>query len=658
MNCRLHNTISYLFLTLLMIGILQCTPRVNIKTGREAYYAKQYAKAATLLKQEYRGTKKRSDKAILAYFVGASYTRIKQPAAAAEWYQKAYKKGYGDAALVKYAEALIRLEQYDEALAVLLNLQKQAQGHYAFERLILQAKRAQFIKNEFVDSLFEITPLTVNTNYNEYGTTRLKDGTFIFTSDRPEGKNSKKYPWIGNYYMKMYQFTQTDDTPLPWLPQVQSQWNDGTPTLNEREDRIVFTSCYFETEAENATCKLMESKKEGDVWSPPQILPFIDPRYNYTTPWWDDKTQTLYYSSDIPGGKGGYDLYSVALQASQWSKPMPLGQRINTPKDEVYPTLFKDTLFYSSDGLGGMGGLDLFKVFRKSNGKWSSPRNIGYPFNSGGDDICAIKDTLASSTDGIKSAFYISSTRQGGQGGFDLYLIKEKQSLAPVKDTLSSSPKRVKLHLAITTVRPSDRAPSGYTPLPKVGIKIHGEIELSDRRGLFIAKVAPDTVFKLLFSKKGYFTQVKVFDSTDSSIYQGQSEYTYQMRVEMRPIIRDKEIVLKDIHYDFDKWEIRADARPTLDTLYDLLRLNPRLNIELAAHTDCRGKEDYNLILSKKRAESVVQYLINRGISPTRLSAIGYGETRPLVQCRCADCTDTQRQKNRRTTFKVIGKMK
>lgn len=651
---------SFFILTLLLIGICflgGCNRKATIKNGREAYYAKQFAVSAKLLKNEYRASKKRKDKAILAFFAGESLLRIKQPVEAAKWFYKSYKNGYGDLALAKYADCLVRQERYKEAREIYQNLQKQSKNTYAFDRQILQTKYAEIVKSRFVDSLFEQSTLWA-TDYNEYGTFLLRDGQMLFTSDRPEGRKVKIYGWTGRPFTNIYVAPtnpRSAQSPTLWLPITQSSDNDGTPTLNSKENFVVYTSCFDEEEDNgDATCKLLVTTLSDGVWSEPEILPFVDGRYNYTTPAWNEKEQALYFSSNLPGGQGGYDLYLVRRKDNRWGGPVNLGSRINSAFDELYPTFDGDTLLFSSDGHGGMGGMDLFKSYLKSDGKWSAPVNMGYPWNSGGDELCAIRDTSVTDTTALQ-AFYLSSTRRNEGSGFDLYHITQFKPRKPkLADTVLTPATKTILYLAITTLRTDKEHSDRTLPLANVGIKINGTQYFTDRKGLFVLPLKDHSPLSILLTKKGYFTQRTSFRIPDSTVYQGKTSYTFQKRILMKPIIENQEIVLKDIHYDFDKWDIRADARPTLDSLFTLLRLNPKLHIQLAAHTDCKGEEDYNMQLSQKRAASVVQYLIGKGINPKRLSAKGYGETQPLIQCECERCTDAQRQKNRRTTFKVL----
>ena len=172
--------------------------------------------------------------------------------------------------------------------------------------------------------------------------------------------------------------------------------------------------------------------------------------------------------------------------------------------------------------------------------------------------------------------------------------------------------------------------------------------------GFFSMTLAENTDYNFSASHDGYLSNVAKFSTKGIAKDPANPVQTFEIEIVLDKIYRNQEIVLENIYYDYDKWDIRPDAEPTLNRLADVLKQNPSIRIQLGSHTDCRGNDNYNQTLSQRRAESAVNYLISKGIDPNRLSAIGYGETQPAVGCACARCTESEHQANRRTTFKVV----
>jgi peptidoglycan-associated lipoprotein len=167
-------------------------------------------------------------------------------------------------------------------------------------------------------------------------------------------------------------------------------------------------------------------------------------------------------------------------------------------------------------------------------------------------------------------------------------------------------------------------------------------------------ELAENMDYNFLASLSGYLSNGAKFSTKGIAKDPNNPVQTFEIEIVLDKIYKNREIVLENIYYDFDKWDIRPDAEPTLNRLSEVLKQNPEVRIQLGSHTDCRGNDNYNEDLSQKRAQSAVNYLISRGIDPGRLSALGYGETQPAAECVCTRCTETEHQTNRRTTFKVI----
>ena len=346
--------------------------------------------------------------------------------------------------------------------------------------------------------------------------------------------------------------------------------------------------------------------------------------------------RTLYFASDMPGGHGGTDIwYSELESGGTWGRPVNAGPSVNTAGDELFPSVGPDgTLYYSSDGLAGMGGLDIFRA-EGSRGEWSRPENLRHPVNSPGDDFAFV----VSGQDGSGMRGYLSSNRRGGAGGDDIYSFgwERPQIILLLKGTSSDR-------------STGDRLAGVSVSLYDGGRELVAR-RSSDGSGNFEFAVSPGHRYTVLGQKAGYHA-----DSARVSTEGIATSDTLEVALLLEPVFRKGQAFeLEDIYYDFDRHDIRPDAAAVLDELVRTMRDNPTLRIELSSHTDSRGSHAYNEALSQRRAQSAVDYLVSRGIARERMVAQGYGERR--LANRCADgvpCSREEHQANRRTMVTVL----
>lgn len=345
--------------------------------------------------------------------------------------------------------------------------------------------------------------------------------------------------------------------------------------------------------------------------------------------------KTLYFVSDMPGGFGGTDIwYSDLATDGKWGEPQNAGTTINSAGNEMFPYINADgTLYYSTDGLPGMGGLDIFEAKGKRN-NWSKPSNLKYPVNSAADDFAFISHN---DENGVVSG-YLSSNRKGGKGEDDIYSFhqaKSKLILSLAGTTLNK--KTGELVTATVTLFSKDR---------QIIAK-----QSSDGSGNFYFEVERGMDYSILGQKEKFYSDSVMVSTTGLHLPD-----TIKVVLKLEPLFEvGKTIAIKNIHYDFDKDNIRKDAAKILDELVRVMRDNPTLEIELGSHTDSRGVDVYNLDLSQRRARSVVSYLTEKGIARSRMTAKGYGETQLLNRCaNGVDCSVAEHQANRRTEFKIL----
>ena len=652
----------------LLLSVAACTYVQKVQDGETAYDRKQYAVAIDLLKKEFKRAKARTEKGEIAYKIARSYTEMHQDGNAVDWYLNAYNNAYGVDALKGYAYALKTAGQYEEAAAAFKNLGIEIGSPYEYRREIQSCQLAQEWLEEEDQNGYTISPLPFNTQRAEYAPTPAKNGDLIFTSDRSSAAGDEVYNWTGRSFSDLFILPAGEDQVRSFDAELNTPSNEGTVTFNEDYSEIIFTRCYDGQEYADQYCKLVQSNFVDGAWTVPEPLNFIEQQVNYGHPSLSKDGNTLYFASDHPEGWGGYDIYRTERTTEGWEAPRLMSRIINSEGNEVYPFIQADTLYFSSDHHPGMGGLDIFKTYQFSNGKWAPLVNMKPPLNSSADDFSfVIREDLPDRKPEILFEGYFSSNRAGGSGEDDIYKV-EKRYVAPpvVPDTVEKEPIVYKMNLVGYVLEKIYEDPNnpnskilGRRPLSdsKVDIVIPGRADRSinvGEDGRFELELDSELDYRFLASKEGYLNNSTRFSSKGISPDDTNPELTFEVEVVLDKIFANREIVLENIYYDFDKYFIRDDAKPTLNALANTLRQNPNIKIQLASHTDCKGSPRYNENLSQNRAESAVRYLIEQGIDADRLSAIGYGESKPAVDCACSRCTPEEDQANRRTTFTIV----
>ncbi|MEY3343251.1 MAG: hypothetical protein RL090_935 [Bacteroidota bacterium] len=481
---------------------------------------------------------------------------------------------------------------------------------------------------------FNITTAPLNTANSDFSPAKFADG-FVFVSSRERGGlKEKTHSWTGDPYLSLFYAKGnliSNPNISPFAEELRSEYNDGPVVFGPMGDEMFLTRNNSKLPFRNdktARLKIVFSKLVDGKWSDPVDLPFNRAQYNMAHACLSQDGKRLYFSSDMPGGNGGMDLYYSDRDGMVWSEPVNLGKKINTTGNDVFPYIAPDgKLYFASDGWPGLGGLDIFKA--ELENQTEDPLNVGFPINTHKDDFGIwISSDL---TQGL-----LSSNRKGGTGDDDIWsidfvnkiviygIVAEKETLIPIpnatvylKDTLGNV----------------------------VGT------DVTDEQGNYSIKGDFNTSYVVSTNPDGYFAKSESFNTYNAT--------NDSMRVDLllEKIIINKPIVLENIYYDFDKWNIRPDAAIELDKLVIILKENPKIVIELGSHTDCRGIDAYNIILSQRRAQSAVDYIVIKGgIESSRISAKGYGETQHVNKCKNnVLCTEAEHQQNRRTEFKVVS---
>ncbi len=655
----------YLFAFISLLFVVSCTYTAKITDGATAVDRKQYDVAVPMLEREYKRAKSRTQQGEIANNLAVSYRETSRDEQAAEWFQTAYDNGVGPDALREKAAALKRLERYEDAIQVYTDLGFEIGSKYEFRRDIAGAELAMKLKAQEAAKTtreYEVTPAAFNSAGADYAAVSYND-KLVFTSDRSAATGDETYNWTGRSFSDLFQVSPEESSVEGFYSGLNTDDNEGTPTFSADGNTMIFTRCSPPAKRSDAYCGLYRSERVGEGWGPAEKLPFVTPEANYMHPALSADGTQLIYSANLPDGWGGYDLYTVEKgPTGEWGTPDLMNRAINTAGNEQFPTLDGDTLYFSSDGLEGLGGLDIFRTWPLEDGRYNAPKNLRLPINSGADDFAYTIARRNGTGVGSTTTGYFSSARPGGSGSDDIYAYTKTQLPPPPPDTTPIAYRNV---LDVTVVEKILEDPSkpgsrvlGLRPVPNTTIMAQvGEQSrtvTTNEEGQLSLVLVDNQAYDFRAERPDYLAAEGRFSSRNLPRDPEAPEQRYELELEIEKIFRNQEIVLENIYYDFDQSFIREDAQPTLNELSDILSRNPGIRIELGSHTDCRGRDDDNEPLSQARAQSAVDYLIQKGITPDRLTARGYGETQPVAECLCERCTEEEHQRNRRTTFRIL----
>ncbi len=427
-------------------------------------------------------------------------------------------------------------------------------------------------------------------------------------------------------------FTEGEDMPDPF--NIFS--NEGGATLTADNNTLYYTVCQYDKNNGYLNCDIFYSERLNDEWS--QITN-AGPTINTANTWESQPSisadgKTLFFVSDRPGGYGGYDIYkSVKNDDGTWGAAINMGPLINTRGNEKSPFIHPDgqTLYFSSDGLMGVGGYDIFFTKIHDDNTIDKPQNLGYPINSPEDEV-----GFFVSTDGTRGFF--ASNKFHGKGGWDLYAFDLYDAARPekvlfikgsVKDEQSAEPVKARIELR------------------NLETKKISEIPLDTNTGKYVAVRPFKNDYVMTIKKEGYVYESKYIAKSDSEF-----RAPAQVDVEIQPIELNKSYRINDIYFATNSAELTEESKAVLDQMIEFLDFNSTMCIQIQGHTDNIGNDADNLRLSDNRARSVYNYLVDRHIDPARLSYRGFGETDPVAP----NDTEDGRAKNRRTCFVITKK--
>ncbi|PTS95210.1 flagellar motor protein MotB [Pedobacter sp. HMWF019] len=624
-----------------------------IKEADVAYDLYNYDKAIDLYEQAY----KKKESLHAAERLAFCNQQVRNYKQAESWYAIAVKLAESRAEnVLNYARALQNNSKYSEARVqylkyVTLNTTVNAEQKEIW--LVSCDSAASWMKKPkaaLVDN-----QKILNSKTSDWGTAVYQNG-LVFSSDRRnavsevlrKGKPFLKfdasevpdrnvYGWTGNGYLSLYE-QKSEDGPVTLFPlHVPTDYHVASASFDANGNEVYFTLTripkkgkFDSKRIQTVNIEIYSAKKDArGNWSNPVSFKYNKVNaYSVGDPFLSKDGQVLYFVSNMPGGKGGTDLYYCCREASgDWALPVNMTE-MNSEGNERSPAVDQQGNFYfSSDGRIGMGGLDIFKVIFKGD-HFGGIENAGYPLNSPQDDFAY----QAISAD----KGYFSSNRLDGLGSDDIYSYVMQTVLA------------FRLEGVVYKKGTSEPLGDVVVTLQKTGggnLKVQTGVD-----GRFGFNLAESSGYGLTGEKTDFrrdSASVSTIGLTTSAVLK-QDLYLEMMTL-------NKAIRLENIYYDFNKANIRQDAARELDKLVKIMKDNPTMWIELGSHTDSRGNEQYNQWLSQRRANSAVQYIIDQGISKNRIEAKGHGESQLLNRCaKGVKCSEDEHQLNRRTEFKIV----
>ena len=634
------------FLTLFFLLSLNCWSQDHLKRANELYDRLVYIEAA----KEYEAYLKEAQSIDPETWmrVGDTYYNLKDYIQAKEAYEKWYNmvgpnkdnsQGY------KYYDALRRLKQYEKAYQISERYFKAKREPEALNAHY--EERARFAEILQADTLYEVKNLPINSQYADFGGSIYED-LFVFTSARNKDEN-KIYERDNTPYLSLFKIRVAEVkgnlSPVLFNAKLETPYHDGTATFT-RDGRYM----YYASSFQNGRKKIFETDKRNyfkiyrvdltDQKLKKELLPINGDDYSTGQPFITKDGKKLFFASDMPGGYGKADIYVCDVyEDGTFSKPMNLGPQINTIVDDFFPFFKENTLYFSSGGHVGFGGLDIYKSYFK-DGLFGTAVNLGPVINTNADDFAYIEGEEPNTG-------FISSDRAGGQGDDDIYSFK--YNVAECLQYLSGSV------YELETKKPLE----GVTVIAykEDGSMYSRTTTTSD--GAYSLDLFCNETYRIKAKKIGYSEDELNF-TTDVLPGRKMDRIDFNLKDLSALFVTEgdvEKIRIEPIYFEYYRYNINSIAAIQLQKILDVMNAYPEMVIKIESHTDQRGTDYSNKILSTKRALATRDWLISKGIDANRIeSAIGYGESRPINICDEGEngCSEVEYSENRRSEFIVV----
>lgn len=632
----------FLFLVFPLVAVAQLSTKskkaIELYTEADNYRVRrQYSQAVQLLNAAIEKDKK----FVEAYHrLGLVYFNMRSFARATEQFEKGLELAEDLRKQKMFwfdlGETYLLQGEYEKAIKVLdAFLKAETQSRPRIDRARQNYRTAEYaIKNKNNTSGYVLKPMsdTINRFPMQYFPVLTADQqTLIFT--RRTG--------FTDQHDEDLVFSTRDkngrwSAPSSLASSINSNMNEGTCSISADGRKLIFTSCAGRDSY--GSCDLYETTKVGNEWTPAKNLgPLVNSPAWESQPSLSADGRTLYFVSDRKSGMGQRDIwYSTLDENGQWTKAVNLGKTINTEFDEMSPFIHVNnkTLFFATNALEGFGGYDIFFTERDSLGGWTKPKNMGSPVNNHDDQF-----SLFITADGKKGYYSHEETRDDGRSYSKIYemtipeegWVKYRSNYVKgvVREKATGTPLSAKIELVDLNAN-----------------KVESLVKSDSLNGAYLMVLTQGAEYALYVTKPGF-----LFKSVNFNYSEVKDFEPITLDVELERVRQGTSVVLNNIFFDVDKYELKGKSGAELNKVIRFLSENPSIKIEIGGHTDDTGKEDYNKELSRKRAQAVHDYLTSHGVSASRLTSKGFGSSQPVGD----NSTEQGRQLNRRIEFRVLS---
>lgn len=617
----------FLLIIIVFTPLTILAQRPTVKRADKLFAQKSYVEAAKMYKAL------KSDAHILQN-LGDSYYYNHQMDLARPPYTflfTEYKDSIKPEVYFRFAQTLLAIKNYEKADEIMAK-------YLGYE---IDTKKFIENLNNIVPYVYELKRMSPSNTTGDFGISFYGDKV-VFSS--PRNTENPIYKWNEKPYLDLYEATVDSSGQLngikPFSDEINTKTHESNATFTKDGKIMYFSRTNHERvkigDEKIATVKIFKAELVDSIWTNVVETSFSSDTYSAQHPFLNTDNSKLYFSSDMPGGFGSFDIYSVDIIGDGFSEPKNLGETINTAHREQFPFVDeKGTLYFSSDGHQGMGGLDIFMSQLRNQG-FIKPLNLGETINSEADDFGFVFQKELEKG-------YVASNREGSDNLYAFTRKDNERRFIVEGDVRDKHSKELLPGTTVTLFDENDvqvgemvvglNAEYVFNTKPNTKYKIEGH------RALYIPTIEEfytDDDGRLVFSIE---LEIESYDDAESIVVTKEDGYTY--------------IELENIYFDLNKSKIKPQAARTLNVLIDLLNKYPRMEIQLGAHTDSRASEEYNLRLSNRRANAALEYLVENGINRPRLRAKGFGETKPLVDCG-SNCSEEEHAINRRVEFLIV----
>ncbi|MBP9847833.1 MAG: OmpA family protein [Flavobacterium sp.] len=617
----------YVTLSFVMVSGMLSAQNQYTKTADKLFNRYEYVDAAKEYLKLAEGSK--ADNYVYKQ-LAESYYNVFNTKEAVKWYAKVVEQKQDAEMYYKYAQMLKAEGNFKEADQQMQQFAQLAPNDQRAKTFVSKPNYLPELQGQ--TKLYDVAKSDVSSDKTDFGAVLTNDNNVYFSSSRNTSR--KTSGWNEEPYLDIYKATYNANGTISdavAVENINTKWHDGPVSITNDGATMYYGSESFNEKeftkdkpknAKFGKIYLYKATKQGDNWTNGKPLPFNNKAYDVRNPSISKDGKTLYFSSNMPGGFGGEDIWKVAVNADEYGTPENLGAKVNTEANESFPYITEDNvLFFSSNGKTGFGGLDVFKM---DLNKGTEAINVGEPVNTSKDDFAFTYNTT-------KKVGFFSSNRDGNDDIFKADPVCNVQALVRVKDA------KTRNVIEGATVMLVDEKQTTITN------------QTTTSNGETLSGVLCNTAYSAQVSKQGY----------ESGVFEVAKAENNQVVVEalltpIMPIITEKEVILQPIYFEYNKSNITADGAAELNKLVMVMNEYPNMVIFAKSHTDSRGSDKYNMNLSERRAKATVQYLISKGIAKERISGQGFGESEPKVACK--SCTEEEHAQNRRSEFLIVKK--